>query len=145
MADLVKNTRCTTIATMRYRDAPAAIEFLVHAFAFEKHLVVPGPNNTIAHSQLVFGNGMIMLGSHPHEGEFGQWMQPPQGAQRTNTHILYVVVSDADAHHARAKKAGAEILRPPTDEDYGGRDYSCRDPEGHIWTFGTYDPCVTGP
>lgn len=72
-------------------------------------------------------------------------MQPPHGPQRTNTHSLYVVVSDADAHHSRAKKAGAEILPPPMEGHRGGRDDSCRDPEGHIGTFGIYDPWVTGP
>jgi uncharacterized glyoxalase superfamily protein PhnB len=140
MATLAKDTRCTTIATLRYRDANAAIAFLCNAFGFEKHLVVPGLGNTVAHAQLTFGNGMIMLGSHPHEGEFGRWVQPPQTPDGLNTHSIYVVVTDADAHHARAKAAGAKIIRPPTDEDYGGRDYSARDPEGYIWSFGTYDP-----
>jgi uncharacterized glyoxalase superfamily protein PhnB len=137
MATLAKDTRCTTIATLRYRDANAAIAFLCNAFGFEKHLVVPGPGNTVAHAQLTFGNGMIMLGSHPHEGEFGQWVQPPQTPDGLNTHSIYVVVTDADAHHARAEAAGAKIIRPPTEEDYGGRDYSGRDPEGYIWSFGT--------
>jgi uncharacterized glyoxalase superfamily protein PhnB len=140
MATLSKDTRCTTIITLRYRDANAAIEFLCNAFGFERHLVVPGPDNTVAHAQLTFGNGMIMLGSHPHEGEFTKWVQPPQTPDAVNTHSIYVVVTDADAHHARAKSAGARIVRPLTDEDYGGRDYSARDPEGYIWSFGTYDP-----
>ena len=140
MPDLAKNIRVTTITTLRYCDANAAIAFLCDAFGFEKHLVVPGPGDTVAHAQLTFGNGMIMLGSHPSEGEFGQWVQPPQAPDRVNTHSLYVVVNDADAHHARAKAAGATIIRPLTNQDYGGRDYSCRDLEGYIWSFGTYDP-----
>ena len=53
---------------------------------------------------------------------------------------VYVVVDDADAHFARAKAAGAQIVREPVTQDYGGRDYTCKDPEGHVWTFGTYDP-----
>jgi uncharacterized glyoxalase superfamily protein PhnB len=136
LAELAKNTRCTMIATLRYRDANAGIEFLCNAFGFERHLVVPGANDSIAHAQLTFGDGMIMLGSHPHEGEFGRWVQPPRAPDRINTHSLYVIVTDADAHYARAKQARADILRPPTDQDYGGRDYSARDPDGYIWTFG---------
>ena len=73
-----KPTRATVIPGLRYRDARAAIEFLCNAFGFEKGLIVDGPNNTIAHAQLTFGNGMIMLGSHPHEGEYGEWVRPPE-------------------------------------------------------------------
>ena len=70
-----KNTTSTVIPAMRYRDANAAIEWLCKAFGFEKHLVVPGENGTVAHAQLAFGNGMIMLGS-AREDEFGQWVKP---------------------------------------------------------------------
>ncbi|TMB01350.1 MAG: glyoxalase, partial [Deltaproteobacteria bacterium] len=56
------------------------------------------------------------------------------------TQSPYVIVADADAHYARAKAAGAEIVMDIKDEDYGGRGYSARDPEGHLWNFGTYDP-----
>ncbi|MGI9336818.1 MAG: VOC family protein, partial [Gammaproteobacteria bacterium] len=76
MADNAKQTTATIIPTLRYRDAPAAIDWLCEAFGFEKHLVVPGANGTIAHAQLVFGNGMIMLGSASHD-EFGRLQQPP--------------------------------------------------------------------
>ena len=76
MADNAKQTIATVIPTLRYRDAPAAIEWLCRAFGFEKHLVVPGDDGTIAHAQLVFGNGMIMLGS-ARDDEFGRLKQPP--------------------------------------------------------------------
>ena len=140
MAGLAKPTPCTIIPAMRYRDARAAIEFFCNAFGFERQAVYDGADGRIAHAQLTFGNGMIMLGSHPQEGEYGNWVQPPQARDGVNTHGLYVVVSDADAHYERAKAGGAHILRPPTDQDYGGRDYTCRDLEGFVWTFGTYDP-----
>ena len=140
MTDLAKTTRAGLIPGLRYRNAAAAIEFLCNAFGFQRHLVVEGGNGTIAHAQLVFGNGMIMLGSASNQGDYGRWVQPPSGPGRVGTHGIYVVVTDADAHHARAAKAGAEILLTPTDRDYGGRDYTCRDPEGFVWTFGTYDP-----
>ncbi|MBI1777901.1 MAG: VOC family protein [Proteobacteria bacterium] len=139
MTGMAKDTRATVIPAMRYRDAPAAIEFLCRAFGFEKHLVVPGENGTIAHAQLSFGNGMVMLGS-ARDDEYGRMVKPPHEQGGASSHGIYVVVADADLHYARAKAAGAKIVRDLVDEDYGGRDYTCRDPEGHVWTFGTYDP-----
>jgi uncharacterized glyoxalase superfamily protein PhnB len=117
----------------------AAIEWLCKAFGFEKHLVVPGENGTVAHAQLSFGNGMIMLGS-ARDDEFGRRVKPPRETGGIGTQSAYVIVEDADAHHARAKAAGAEIVMEVEDQDYGGRLYSCLDPEGHLWSFGTYDP-----
>ena len=139
MSEFAKNTRSTIIPALRYRDAPAAIEFLCNAFGFDRHLVIDQPDGRIAHAELSFGSGMIMLGSHPHEGPYGEWVQPPSGS-RVNTQGLYVIVNDVDAHFARASEYGAEILMQLRDQDYGGRDYTCRDPEGYVWTFGTYDP-----
>jgi uncharacterized glyoxalase superfamily protein PhnB len=127
------------IPGMRYRNAPAAIEWLCNAFGFEKHLVVPGEKGTIAHAQLTFGNGMIMLGSIK-DNEFSRLMKQPDEIGGAETQSAYVVVPDADAHYARAKAAGAEILIDIKDEGYGGRGYACRDLEGHIWYFGTYNP-----
>jgi uncharacterized glyoxalase superfamily protein PhnB len=134
-----KNTVSTVIPAMRYRDANAAIEWLCKAFGFEKHLVVPGENGTVAHAQLSFGNGMIMLGS-AREDEFGQWVKPPRETGGIGTQNVYIIVENADAHYVRAKAAGAEIVMEVEDQDYGGRLYACRDPEGHLWSFGTYDP-----
>jgi uncharacterized glyoxalase superfamily protein PhnB len=127
------------VPAMRYRDAPAAIAFLCTAFGFKKHLVVPGEGNVIHHAQLTLGNGMIMLGS-VQDNDFGQYMAMPDETGGRETQSAYVIVPDADAHYARAKKAGAVILRDIKTEDYGGRGYTCRDPEGHIWNFGSYDP-----
>jgi uncharacterized glyoxalase superfamily protein PhnB len=101
--------------------------------------VVPGENGTVAHAQLSFGNGMIMLGS-ARDDEFGHWVKPPRETGGIGTQSAYVIVEDADAHFARAKAAGAEIVMDVEDQDYGGRLYSCLDPEGHLWSFGTYDP-----
>ncbi len=102
-------------------------------------LVVPGENGTIAHAQLKFGNGMIMLGS-VRDGAYDRLVKQLSEVDGTETQAPYIVVEDADAHHARAKSAGAEILMDIEDQDYGGRAYTCRDPEGHIWNFGSYDP-----
>jgi len=132
-------TRATIIPTMRYRDAAAAIDWLGSAFGFARHLVVPGEGGTIAHAQLVLGNGMIMLGS-ARDDAFGKLQKPPREVGGVGTQSAYIVIADVDAHYARAKAAGAEIVMAIKDEDYGGRGYSCRDPEGHLWSFGSYDP-----
>lgn len=127
------------IPTMRYQDAPAAIEFLCRAFGFEKHLVVPGEDGTVAHAQLTLGDGMIMLGS-ARDDEFGRLQKPPREVGGVGTQSPYIVVRDVDAHHARALAAGAKVVMPPEDKDYGGRGYGCLDPEGYLWNFGSYDP-----
>jgi uncharacterized glyoxalase superfamily protein PhnB len=141
MPKLAKGTRSSVIPVLRYRDASAAIEWLCEAFGFEKNLVVPNEDATIAHAQLSFGDGMIMLGSVPkNETEFGRLMKQPDEIGGAETQSAYVVVEDADAVYARAKAAGARIVIEIKDEDYGGRGFSCYDPEGHLWSFGTYDP-----
>jgi uncharacterized glyoxalase superfamily protein PhnB len=131
----------TIVPTLRYRDAAAAIEWLCRAFGFTKHLVVPGDAGTIAHAQLTYGNGMIMLGS-ARDDEFGKLQRTPTQVGGIGTQSSYVIVPDADAHLARAVAAGAKIVIPIRDESYGGRGYSCLDPEGHLWGFGTFDPWV---
>ena len=127
------------IPTLRYQDAPAAIDWLCRAFGFERHFVVPGDDGTIAHAQLTFGNGMIMVGS-VRDDEFGRLQKTPAQLGGVGTQSPYVIVPDVDAHHARAVAAGAKVTMAPMDQDYGGRFYSCRDPEGHLWNFGSYDP-----
>jgi uncharacterized glyoxalase superfamily protein PhnB len=136
-----KTMHARIIPGMRYRNAPAAIEWLCKAFGFEKNLVVPDQNGGIAHAQLTFGDGMIMLGSVG-GGMFGRLMKHPDEIGGCETQSAYVIVADCDAHYARAKAAGAVMLRDVQDEDYGGRGYTCRDLEGHIWSFGSYDPWV---
>ena len=127
---------------MRYNDAAAAIVWLCEAFGFEKHLVVPGEDGKIVHAQLVFGNGMVMLGS-AREIEFDNLQKPPSALGGAVSQSPYIIVDDADKHYARAVAAGAEIVMKIKDEDYGGRAYSCRDPEGHVWNFGSYNPWAT--
>jgi uncharacterized glyoxalase superfamily protein PhnB len=141
MPSFAKSTRASVIPVLRYRDAPAAIEWLCQTFGFEKHLVVPNEDGTIAHAQLSFGNGMVMLGSVlKDETEFGRLMKQPDEIGGAGTQAAYVVVNDADAVYAQAKAAGAKIVIEIKDEDYGGRSFSCYDLEGHLWSFGTYDP-----
>ncbi|WP_299549938.1 VOC family protein [Seonamhaeicola sp.] len=127
------------IPTMRYKDAPTAIEWLCTAFGFEKHLIVPGENGTITHAQLSFDNAMIMLGSE-NDNEYGKLLRTPKALNGFNTQAPYIVVEDVDAHYQRAIAAGAKIVLDIKDEDYGGRGYSCQDPEGYLWNFGSYNP-----
>ena len=132
--------RSSVIPALRYRDAPAAIEWLSRVIGFEKHLVVPGPDNTIAHAQLSLGGGMVMLGSASNGSEYGKRIRQPDEIGGFETQSAYVVVADADAVHARAKAEGWTIVIALKDEDYGGRGFSCLDPEGRLWNVGTFDP-----
>jgi uncharacterized glyoxalase superfamily protein PhnB len=127
----------TVIPGLRYRDAPAAIRFLEEAFGLEQVMVVPGPGGSIAHAELRWRTGMVMLGSAT-DGTDGRMVID------SGPSMLYLVVDDPDAHHARAVAAGAEIVHALRDEDYGSRGYMARDPEGNIWSFGTYRPAAAG-
>ena len=131
--------RSTAIPCLRYRDAPAAIDWLCRVLGFERHLVVPDDAGGITHAQLVLGGGMIMLGS-ARDNEYGLLMKQPDEVGGAQTQSSYVVVPDPDAVHARAVAAGATIAMPIKDEDYGGRGFSCHDLEGHLWSIGSYDP-----
>ena len=133
----------TVIPSLRYRDALAAIDWLVRAFGFQKNAVYMGPNNTVAHAQLTFGNGMVMLGSASNEGEYSKLIVQPDEVGLRETKGIYLVVSDADAIYATAKAAGAEMVMDIRDMDYGGRAFTCRDLEGHLWSIGSYDPWET--
>lgn len=131
--------RTPVIPCLRYRDAPAAIDWLCRVFGFERHLVVPNEDGTIAHAQLALGNGMVMLGSVI-DSDFGKLMTQPDVIGGAETQASYLVVADADVVHARALDAGARIVLPLVDQDYGGRGFSCADLEGRLWSVGTYDP-----
>ena len=132
--------KSAAIPCLRYRDAPAAIEWLCDHFGFTRHLVVPGEAGKIAHAQLVLGGGMIMLGSVEGGGEYGGQIRQPDEIGGVETQSPYLVVGDADAVYRKVKAAGATIVIDIKDEDYGGRGFSCRDAEGHLWNVGTYDP-----
>ena len=110
---------------MRFADADAALEWLTRAFGFEQRVVYRSDEGEVHHAELSLGAGMIMV---------GQSDPASQG--------VYVAVDDADAHYERAKAAGAEITREIEDTDYGSREYTARDPDGHVWSFGTYRPEV---
>ncbi|MES2741451.1 MAG: VOC family protein [Pseudomonadota bacterium] len=139
MSTVPKRTLATVMPCLRYRDAAGAIDWLCSTFGFERQLVVPGERGSIVHAQLSFGNGMIMLGSVT-DSEYNRLMKQPDEMGGASTQSCYLVVSDADAVYQRAKAAGAPIMLDIKDEQYGGRGFTCRDPEGHVWSLGTYDP-----
>jgi uncharacterized glyoxalase superfamily protein PhnB len=111
---------------LRYADAAAALEWLGRAFGLKERVVYrDGHEGAIHHAEISLGPGIIMVGQgNPAE------------------HGIYVAVDDADAHYEHAKAAGADIVREVEDTDYGSREYTARDPEGNVWSFGTYRPSV---
>ncbi|MCS5635062.1 MAG: VOC family protein [Myxococcota bacterium] len=143
MASDQAEKRPSIVPSLRYYDAPAAIEWLCRAFGFEKQLVVPGEEEgTVIHAQLVRGGAMLMLGSSDSHGgnEFDRRVRPAADLDGKTNQAIYLVVEDADAHYAQALKAGAEIVMEIEDAGYGGRGYTCLDLDGNVWSFGTYDP-----
>jgi uncharacterized glyoxalase superfamily protein PhnB len=119
---------------VNYVDAPAAIAFLVDAFGFVSTATYTdeADDNIVHHAELLWPEGGgVMLGSASREGS--EFSRMPTGAAS-----LYVVTDEPDAIHDRAVKAGAAIVRGLVDEDYGSRGFTARDPEGNLWSFGTY-------
>lgn len=117
-----------------YVDPNAAFKWLEEAFGFEPLMVILDENDRIAHSEMKFGDGLIMVGS-----EWSENHRSPKNMGGKNTQTVHVQLApgeDIDAHCAHARKAGAEILEEPDTQFYGDRTYRARDPEGHIWTFG---------
>jgi len=108
---------------MRFTDADAAIDWLSRAFGFRRHEVYRDDDGAVHHAEMSLGPGIVM---------FGQGDPDSQG--------VYVAVEDADAHYHQAKAAGAEIVNELEDKPYGSREYSARDLDGHVWSFGTYKP-----
>ncbi|MGW8061356.1 VOC family protein [Streptomyces ziwulingensis] len=126
--------RPSVYPTLLYADAGAAVRQLTRAFGFIELAVYEGEDGSVVHAELAQGNGAVMLGSKGTGSRFDEAMKNagPTG--------IYVVVEDVDAHHRRAVEHGADILMPPTDQEYGSRDYMARDLEGNVWSFGTYAP-----
>ncbi len=127
------------IPCLRYRDATGAIDWLGRVFGFETQLVVPGPEGTVAHAQLRIGGSMIMLGS-VFENEYGHFLKQPDQVGGHGTQGIYLVVDDPDAVYRKAIDHGATVAIPIKDEDYGGRGFTVKDPEGHLWSVGSYNP-----
>jgi uncharacterized glyoxalase superfamily protein PhnB len=114
---------------LHYSDLAKGIEFLTEAFGFREHNIHKGPEGDIAYAELELGGCYVGVG--PTRGDSPFELGPT---------AIYVALDDPDAHHERAVAAGAEIVMPLTDQDYGSREYAARDPEGNVWSFGTYRP-----
>jgi uncharacterized glyoxalase superfamily protein PhnB len=125
------DTAANIFPVFRYQDAPAAIEWLAKAFGFEMLMRVPSPEGGIAHAELRLGPGPIMLGSM-RDDPSNPWAAVKQS--------VYVYVEDVDAHYARARAAGARIVRELQNTPYGSREYGVLDCDGYLWGFGTYRP-----
>ena len=133
------SNKSTIIPALRYRNAPAAIDWLCQVFGFARHAVYDGPDGTIGHAELTLGGGMIMLGSTKDDEHSSKFASPDEiGGKETRS--AYIVVADADEVYARAQAAGGVIVRPLQDTPYGSREFGVTDPEGHSWSVGTYDP-----
>lgn len=121
--------------TLRCRDAEAMIAFLRDAFGFVESFA-HRENGLVEHAELSFRGGVVMLGQDRDDayaaivGRAG----PPSG------HGVYIAIEDPDDLCARAEAAGAEIVMPLSDKPHGSREFTCRDPEGNVWSFGTYRP-----
>ncbi|GAA0352551.1 VOC family protein [Bowmanella denitrificans] len=118
-----------------YDNAQSAIDWLCQAFGFTCRFVVPGENEEIIHSELSLGSSVVMLSSP--KKQFN-WVCPHQAGGLPMMLSLYV--ADPDAHYKQALAAGAEIIQPLQDEEYGARGYMVKDPQGHMWYFGNYRP-----
>lgn len=125
--------------SLRYRDAVRMVDWLVAAFGFEKHAVfLSDDGSKVVHAELRLGSGIVMFGSS--EGtDYAKLVRTPAELGGT-TASPYIATTDIDALCERARAAGAEICMKPTDQPYGSRDFICKDPEGHVWCFGTYRP-----
>lgn len=124
--------RPTLGAAVFYKDAWAALDWLEKAFGFERSMVISDAQDNLAHAEMRFGNGYIMLGT-----EWAEFIASPASVGGKNTQSVHVQLSgNLDAHCEQARSAGATILQEPADQFYGDRTYRARDPEGHVWTFG---------
>lgn len=126
--------RVSFISAVYYQDPKAALAFLEKAFGFETVMLITDAEGNLAHSEMAYGDGLIMVGT-----EWSADRQSPRsigGKTTQNVHVQLGDEVDIDAHCAAAQAAGAVIEADPEDQFYGDRTYRARDPEGHVWTFG---------
>ncbi len=124
------------IPFLGYEDPRAALDWLAKAFGFAAGAVHEDENGKVVHAEMRFGDGMVMLGQPGRS--FGMKTAKELGA--ANQGIYSIVDDGIDAHYERAVAAGAEVVMDLHDTDYGSREYMVRDPEGNLWSFGTYRP-----
>lgn len=131
--------RAPLMSAVCYRDPKAALKFLEAAFGFELTMLIEDDQGALVHSEMRFGNAAIMIGH-----EWSEDHKSPSSLGGKNTQTVHIQIdSDVDAHCARARAAGFEILMEPATQFYGDRTYRARDPEGHIWTVAQNVEAVT--
>ncbi len=131
--------RNSLISAIFYRDPRAALDFLEKGLGFERVMVIEDPVGGIVHSEMRFGDSLVMVGP-----EFTDDHKSPRSIGGGNTQTVHInIATDAHVHCARARAAGFDILAEPEDQFYGQRTYRCRDPEGHMWTVGQFIRQVT--
>ena len=124
---------------MQYRNATKAVDFLCAAFGFTTKNVFKDEAGEVNHAELQLGNAMIMIGPRTNS-PFGRMVKTPLEIGNFNTHAIYVVVEDIESHYQKAIENGATIMLELVEQEYGGKDYTCKDLEGYLWSFGTYNP-----
>ena len=124
--------RPTLISSLVYRNPRAALAWLEKAFGFETVMLIEDPSGELVHSEMRFGDTLIMVGQ-----EWDEDHKSPASLGGKNTQSLHIHVdTDIHAHVQRAKAAGADVFVEPEAQFYGDLNYRCRDPEGHIWSVG---------
>ena len=120
-----------------YRDADAAMAWLEDVLGCERREDHRDGDGNVVHAEMAFRGAVIMLSTA------GVGREPfrslPAGGR-----LVYVALDEVDELHERARRAGADVALPITDTDYGSRDFTIRDPEGNLWSFGTYRPEAPG-
>jgi uncharacterized glyoxalase superfamily protein PhnB len=143
MANFSRECTSSVIPCLRYREAHKAIEWLCAALGFERKAVYANADGSVAHAQLTFGNGMVMVGSAAAGTVEDNFYCQPDEINRKETQYPCLLVSDCDAVYKRVKAVGGEVVVEIADVSYGGRSFTCRDPGGHLWYVGSYDPWAT--
>lgn len=128
------------IPNVLYRDANAGIEWLKNVLGFTEHVVYRNTDGAVEHAELLFGNGMLMVGTAGLNAQTAAWMALPADLGGRNTGGSYLIVKDYAPLWQQALAAGVEVMLPLRTMDYGGQAFSVRDPDGHLWSVGEYDP-----
>ncbi|MEU7764427.1 VOC family protein [Nocardia sp. NPDC049190] len=127
-------TRTAVWPTLAFRDAHAMAAFLVAAFGFRQSALYTRADDPsiVEHAELRWplGGGIMFGSAGKDDGPFGA--RPP------GHDAVYLVCENPDALFARATAAGADVVQGLRDEEYGSRGFTVRDPEGNLWSFGTY-------
>ena len=124
---------------MQYRDATKAVDWLCTTFGFQPKSVYKNNGGEVLHAELQLGNALIMISPRT-DSPFGRMIKTPLEIGNFNTHAIYIIIEEIEAHYQKAIDEGANIVLELVEQAYGGKDYTCKDLEGFLWSFGTYNP-----